>query len=131
MSFVFFSRALICNSANLSFLVKLMVCVKLPYKVSELGAYRMLVEEAHDLISAHSTDVNAVFTFASGGFDRLLGMDPSVSMKKKSRNCVSVFHNKAFILVKNDFIMFMCVARGGWLVYQWHQVNAVPILICF
>lgn len=38
----------------------------------------MLVEEAHDLISAHSTDVNAVFTFASGGFDRLLGMDPSV-----------------------------------------------------
>lgn len=38
----------------------------------------MLVEEAHDLISAHSTDVNAVFTFASGGFDRLLGMDPAV-----------------------------------------------------
>ncbi|CAM9889692.1 unnamed protein product [Ascophyllum nodosum] len=46
-------------------------------QVSELGAYRMLVEEAHDLISAHSTDVNAVFTFASGGFDRLLGMDPT------------------------------------------------------
>lgn len=46
--------------------------------MNELGAYRMLVEEAHDLISAHSTDVNAVFTFASGGFDRLLGMDPAV-----------------------------------------------------
>ncbi|CAM9637614.1 unnamed protein product, partial [Laminaria digitata] len=46
-------------------------------QVSELGPYRLLVEEAHDLISAHSTDINAVFTFASGGFDRLLGMDPS------------------------------------------------------
>ena len=46
----------------------------------------MLVEEAHDLISAHSTDVNAVFTFASGGFDRLLGMDPTVS-RRRGRCC--------------------------------------------
>lgn len=47
-------------------------------QVSELGAYRMLVEEANDLISAHSNDTHAVFTFASAGFDRILGVDPKV-----------------------------------------------------
>lgn len=51
----------------------------------------MLVEEAHDLISAHSTDVNAVFTFASGGFDRLLGMDPSVSIRKNHEIALELY----------------------------------------
>lgn len=50
----------------------------------------MLVEEAHDLISAHSTDVNAVFTFASGGFDRLLGMDPAVRRLNRAVGCGKV-----------------------------------------
>lgn len=38
----------------------------------------MLVEEANDLISAHTNDIHAIFTFASAGFDRMLGIDPKV-----------------------------------------------------
>lgn len=38
----------------------------------------MLVEEANDLISAHTNDIHAIFTFASSGFGRILGVDPKV-----------------------------------------------------
>lgn len=48
------------------------------WKVTELGAYRMLVEQAHDLISAHTTDDRALFLYASGAYNRLLGIDPQV-----------------------------------------------------
>ena len=47
-------------------------------QVTELGAYRMLVEQAHDLISAHTSDDRALFLFASGAFNRLLGIEPQV-----------------------------------------------------
>lgn len=47
-------------------------------QVTELGAYRMLVEQAHDLISAHTADDRALFLYASGAFNRLLGIDPQV-----------------------------------------------------
>lgn len=79
----------------------LTLCAIMP-QVSELGPYRLLVEEAHDLISAHSTDINAVFTFASGGFDRLLGMDPAVRCcfhrvsGGKAFSCGSVFSFGSF-----------------------------------
>lgn len=43
-----------------------------------MSAYRLLVEEAHDLISAHTADKRVVFLYASTGFDRMLGIDPSV-----------------------------------------------------
>ncbi|CAM9428187.1 unnamed protein product, partial [Ectocarpus sp. 4 AP-2014] len=42
--------------------------------VTELGAYRMLVEQAHDLISAHTTDDRTVFLYASNAFQRVLGI---------------------------------------------------------
>ncbi|CAM9332482.1 unnamed protein product, partial [Scytosiphon promiscuus] len=42
-----------------------------------LGPLRVLVEQAWDMFSVHSPDVNAVFLFASTGFDRLLGIDPT------------------------------------------------------
>ncbi|CAM9273459.1 unnamed protein product [Phaeothamnion confervicola] len=45
-------------------------------QVKELGAYRMLVEQAHDLISMHSADDKAVFLYASSAYHRALGMDP-------------------------------------------------------
>lgn len=47
-------------------------------QVSELGAYRVLVEQAYDLISAHSMDDRALFLFASEAFQRLLGINPQV-----------------------------------------------------
>ncbi|CBJ32914.1 multi-sensor hybrid histidine kinase [Ectocarpus siliculosus] len=43
-------------------------------QVTELGAYRMLVEQAHDLISAHTTDDRTVFLYASNAFQRVLGI---------------------------------------------------------
>ncbi|CAB1118351.1 unnamed protein product [Ectocarpus sp. CCAP 1310/34] len=43
-------------------------------QVTELGAYRMLVEQAHDLISAHTTDDRTVFLYASNAFQRALGI---------------------------------------------------------
>lgn len=62
-------------------------------KVNQLASYRMLVEEAHDLISAHSNDVNAIFTYASGGFARLLGVDPKVGFVWSSErlSCAGFF----------------------------------------
>ncbi|CAM9585021.1 unnamed protein product [Ascophyllum nodosum] len=45
-------------------------------QVMEMGAYRMLVEQAHDLISAHTTDARALFLYASEAFQRLLGINP-------------------------------------------------------
>ncbi|CAM9766741.1 unnamed protein product [Choristocarpus tenellus] len=36
----------------------------------------MLVEQAHDLISVHSPDDRAIFQFASGAYQRILGIDP-------------------------------------------------------
>lgn len=53
----------------------------------ELAPYRALVEEAHDLISAHSNDVNAIFTYASGGFARLLGVDSKVGSLGRAASC--------------------------------------------
>lgn len=49
----------------------------------------MLVEQAHDLISAHTTDDRALFLYASGAFNRLLGIDPQVSAG--GRGCVKGF----------------------------------------
>lgn len=57
-------------------------------QVDELGPYRMLVEEAHDLISSHSADENVIFTYASGGFRRLLGINPVVRVG--ARACLRV-----------------------------------------
>ena len=73
--------------------------------MSELGPYRLLVEEAHDLISAHSTDINAVFTFASGGFDRLLGMDPSVR-RCFDRSSVNNFLDVLVFVQLSSFVRF-------------------------
>lgn len=40
----------------------------------------MLVEQAYDLISAHTTDDRALFLYASGAFQRLLGINSQVSL---------------------------------------------------
>jgi len=46
--------------------------------VTELAAYRMLVEQAHDLISAHTTDNRTLFLYASDAFQRILGINTQV-----------------------------------------------------
>lgn len=38
----------------------------------------MLVEQAHDLISAHTTDDRTVFLYASNAFQRVLGISTEV-----------------------------------------------------
>ncbi|CAN0066747.1 unnamed protein product, partial [Ectocarpus sp. 12 AP-2014] len=43
----------------------------------DLGPYRMLVEQAHDMISVHSADADAFFALASGAFYRQLGFEPT------------------------------------------------------
>lgn len=40
----------------------------------------MLVEQAYDLISAHTTDDRALFLYASGAFQRLLGINSQVGL---------------------------------------------------
>ncbi|CAM9955117.1 unnamed protein product, partial [Ectocarpus fasciculatus] len=43
----------------------------------DLGPYRMLVEQAHDMISVHSANADAFFALASGAFYRQLGFEPT------------------------------------------------------
>ena len=38
----------------------------------------MLVEQAHDLISAHTTDERTLFLYASDAFQRILGINTQV-----------------------------------------------------
>ncbi|CAM9327380.1 unnamed protein product [Scytosiphon promiscuus] len=57
-------------------------------QVKELGAYRMLVEQAHDLISAHTTDDRNLFLYASDAFKRTLGIDSEDLLGVKLINIV-------------------------------------------
>lgn len=49
----------------------------------DLGPYRMLVEQAHDMISVHSANADAFFALASGAFYRQLGFEPTVSLFRR------------------------------------------------
>lgn len=45
----------------------------------------MLVEQAHDLISAHTTDDRNIFLYASDAFKRTLGIRSQVGMSTERR----------------------------------------------
>lgn len=49
-----------------------------PQEIQVLGMYRDIVEEARDLISVHSMNMEAVFLYGNMAFDRVLGVSPQV-----------------------------------------------------
>lgn len=76
-------------------------------QVTELGAYRMIVEQAHDLISAHSMDDRALFLYASGAFQRLLGIHSQVRRGTKVKVFIVDFIRVASSLLLKSSVDFL------------------------
>ena len=72
----------------------------------------MLVEQAHDLISAHTTDERTLFLYASDAFQRILGINTQVGsacfrVALPRRYCKSIRSSRVTTAV------VVRLARGG------------------
>ncbi|CBN77046.1 conserved unknown protein [Ectocarpus siliculosus] len=74
----------------------------------DLGPYRMLVEQAHDMISVHSADADAFFALASGAFYRQLGFEPTKMLGASLLDLVETKDVQAVVQAIMDTL-----SRGG------------------
>ncbi|CAM9963811.1 unnamed protein product [Ectocarpus sp. 8 AP-2014] len=88
----------------------------------DLGPYRMLVEQAHDMISVHSADADAFFALASGAFYRQLGFEPTKMLGASLLDLVETKDVQAVVQAIMDTL-----SRGG--IKQASFMHSLPKLV--